>query len=86
MRIEFSKSAQKELEKMQSNMKRLIHSALIGLTKNPPEGDIKTLQGFNDSRKRLRVGKYRIIFKYIDEETVYIFVIDIGVRGDIYKG
>lgn len=85
MRIEFSKSAQKELEKMPSNMKKLIRAALQGLTKNPPVGDIKPLQGFNDNRKRLRVGKYRIIFRYVDEETVYIYVIDIGTRGDIYK-
>lgn len=85
LRIEFSKSAKKELEKMQTNMKKLIRSALQGLTKNPPEGDIKPLQGFNDERWRLRVGNYRVIYKYINYETVYIFVIDIGTRGDIYK-
>lgn len=85
MRIEFSKSAKKELDKMQPGMKRLVRTALLGLTKTPPEGDIKTLQGFDDGRKRLRVGRYRIIYKYIDCESVCIFIIDIGTRGDIYK-
>lgn len=83
MQIVFSKSAKKELDKMQPNMKKLIRSAIEGLTENPPKGDIKPLQGFDDGRKRLRVGKYRIIYKHIDGETVCIFILDIGTRGDI---
>lgn len=47
-------------------------------------GDIKTMEGYNDGRKRLRVGSWRIIYRYENEETVeIIFVIDIGNRGDI---
>lgn len=33
---------------------------------------------------RLRIGKYRAIFRVIDNE-LYIFVVDIDSRGDIYK-
>ena len=33
---------------------------------------------------RLRIGKYRVIFRVIQNEIV-ISVIDIGSRGDIYK-
>ncbi len=47
-------------------------------------GDIKTMEGYNDGIKRLRVGSWRIIYRYENEETVeIIFVIDIGNRGDI---
>ncbi len=47
-------------------------------------GDIKTMEGYNDGRKRLRVCSWRIIYRYENEETVeIIFVIDIGNRGDI---
>ena len=57
-----------------------------GLTKKPPEGDIKSLAGYNDGTKRLRVGKYRIIYKYINENIVEaLLILDIGSRGDIYK-
>ena len=44
------------------------------------------MQGYNDGRKRLRIGGWRIIFKYGEENEIEIlFVIDIGNRGDIYK-
>ena len=33
---------------------------------------------------RLRIGGYRAIFRVIDNE-LFIFVFDIGSRGDIYK-
>lgn len=52
----------------------------------PPEGDIKILQGYDDGRMRLRVGKYRIIYRYdIDNQLKILYIIDIGSRGDIYK-
>ena len=53
---------------------------------NPPKGDIKLMQGFDDGRQRLRIGKYRIIFKRLLDGTYeIIYIMDIGSRGDIYK-
>lgn len=47
---------------------------------------VKFLKGYKDGRQRLRVGKYRVIFRYTQEERVEILVImEIGSRGDIYK-
>ena len=44
------------------------------------------MRGYSDGRQRLRVGKYRIIFKYIgNKEIEVVYIIDIGSRGDIYK-
>ncbi|MGN1127877.1 MAG: type II toxin-antitoxin system RelE/ParE family toxin [Candidatus Flemingiibacterium sp.] len=64
----------------------IIREAVTGLTFNPPVGDIKTMQGYSDGRKRLRVGSWRIIYRLENDGTVeIIFVIDIGNRGDIYK-
>lgn len=86
MKIKYSKDALKFLSKLDAKSVKRIRTAIQGLTLNPPVGDIKVMQGYTDSRKRLRVGSWRIIFKYGDENEVEVlFVIDIGNRGDIYK-
>lgn len=86
MVIKYSKDALKFLSKLDAKSVNRIRSAIQGLTLTPPIGDIKVMQGYADSRKRLRVGSWRIIYKYGAENNVEIlFIIDIGNRGDIYK-
>ena len=86
IKIRSSKDALKFLSKLDKKSVGRIRDAIMGLTYNPPVGDIKTMQGYSDGRKRLRVGSWRIIYRHENEETVeIIFVIDIGNRGDIYK-
>ena len=86
MKIKYSRDALKFLSKLDKKSVERIRAAIQGLTLNPPTGDIRPMQGYNDGRKRLRVGSWRIIFKYGEESEIEIlFVIDIGNRGDIYK-
>ena len=86
MVIKYSRDALKFLSKLDAKSVQRIRSAIQGLTVEPPVGDIKVMQGFSDGRKRLRVGSWRIIFKYgSDHDLQILFVIDIGNRGDIYK-
>ncbi|MCL2202899.1 MAG: type II toxin-antitoxin system RelE/ParE family toxin [Defluviitaleaceae bacterium] len=86
MEIRYSRDAIKFLDKQtKKNIKR-IREAIVKLTKNPPEGDIAVMQGYTDSRKRLRIGTWRIIYKQTKENHIEILlIIDIGNRGDIYK-
>ncbi len=46
--------------------------------------DIKQMQGISAETYRLRLGKYRAIYRLYNDVLV-IFVLDIGSRGDIYK-
>ena len=86
MKIKYSRDALKFLAKLDAKSVARIRNAIQGLTMTPPQGDIKPMQGYDDGRKRLRVGGWRIIFKYGSEgEIEILFVIDIGNRGDIYK-
>ena len=86
MIVRFTKKAQKYYDDMPKEYQEKIMNGIKGLTKKPPEGDIKTLQGYADGTKRLRIGKYRVIYKYINDNIVEILLIlDIGSRGDIYK-
>lgn len=86
MIIRYSKDALKFLAKLDKKSVTRIREAVAGLTLVPPVGDIKLMQGYNDDRKRLRVGSWRIIYKYgVDNSIDILFIIDIGNRGDIYK-
>jgi len=86
MRIEYSKKAAKYINTLDRPTKQRIKVAIEGLTEQPPKGDIKTLQGFTDGRKRLRVGKYRIIYNYLPSgEIEILYIINVDSRGDIYK-
>lgn len=85
VKIKYSKDALKFLSKLDKKSVTRIRDAIEGLSSTPPIGDIKPMQGYNDERKRLRVGSWRIIYRLEKEEVEIIFVIDIGNRGDIYK-
>lgn len=86
MTIKYSRDALKFLSRLDDKSVTRIRMAVHGLTQNPPIGDIKPLRGYGDGRKRLRVGGWRIIYKYgLENKIEILFILDIGNRGDIYK-
>ncbi len=76
--IVYSKKAIKFLKKQDAQTKKRLVTAIGRL---PLEGDIKKLQGANGYR--LRVGDFRVLF---DVNGIIIDIIEIGNRGQIYKG
>ena len=84
--IIYSKSALRFLAKLDKKSVLRMREAIEGLKHMPPLGDIKTMQGYDDGRKRLRVGQWRIIFRIDAKNNMReILILDIGNRGDIYK-
>jgi len=85
--IEYSKQAAKFIATQDKNTKQRIKRGIEGLINIPPTGDIKLLQGYTNKTYRLRLGKYRIIYRYdIDtKQQRILFISDIDSRGDIYK-
>ena len=76
--IVYSKKAVKFLKKQDKPTRiRLVDA----ISKLPLDGDIKKLQGTDGYR--LRVGDYRVLF---DVNGVIVDIINIGNRGQIYKG
>ena len=76
--ISYSKKAVKLLKRQDvPSQKRLI----AAISRLPLEGDIKKLQGIDGYR--LRVGNFRVLFNV---NGIIIDIIDIGNRGQIYKG
>lgn len=76
--IVYSKKALKFLLRQDKATQKRLTSAI---SKLPLSGDIKKLQNANGYR--LRVGDFRILF---DVNGIVIDIIEIGNRGQIYKG
>jgi len=86
MEIRYAKAAVKVINGMDRPTKARIRAGILGLTQKPPQGDIKIMQGYHDGRKRLRVGQYRIVYRYgVEKQIEILHIMEIGSRGDIYK-
>ena len=79
MLIQYSRTAVKAISTMDCKTKQRIKAAIEGI----PIGDIKPLQGYA-GYYRLRVGGWRIIFTYPDNDT--LLIAKIAPRGGAYKG
>lgn len=87
MEIRYSKKAQKAIKAMDAATKQRIRNAILDLTKEPPLGDIRPMEGskFKDCF-RVKVGQYRIIYQFEMDGTVKVLsILRIGARGDVYK-
>ena len=45
---------------------------------------VKKLSGFSESRFRLRIGDFRVIYE-VRENEVIVYVIEVGHRKEIYR-
>lgn len=77
MEIQITKSAVKDIKRLDSNTKERILSGIGKL----PLGDVKRLQGYSDYY-RLRIGGYRVIYKLINGIITISAVLP---RGEAYK-
>ena len=86
MEIIYFNNAAKALRKMDIPTKERIKARIQGLTQSPPAGDIRPMEGYSNGTLRLRVGDMRIIFRYaVENGEKFVYIIDVGYRGDIYK-
>ena len=69
MKIRYSKNAMKFLNKLDKRSVLRIVAGIEGLTLKPPAGDIKVMQGLKDGTMRLRVGSWRVLYRYGEENA-----------------
>ena len=81
----YSKEAKNFIKKADAKLKKQLKDGIEGIKTIPSVGDIKPLSGYKDGRMRLRLGKYRVIYRYEQGNLLILYIIDIGSRGDIYK-
>jgi len=78
MNIDYSKQAQKSIERLDVPTKKRIRKGIEKL----PNGNVKRLKGYANLY-RLTIGSWRILFTMIANE---ILIEDVLPRGDAYKG
>jgi mRNA interferase RelE/StbE len=82
-RIEFTKSAAKQLRSIPKSDQKRIAKKIDALSENTPDPTQTKMKG-NNPFHRLRVGDYQIIYE-IHDETLLILIVKIGHRKDVYK-
>lgn len=78
--IFWHKKASKYIERLEERQRNRIRKAVTAFYKKG-RGNVAKLKGFKDIY-RLRVGDFRILFTYEDKD---LYVVNVDVRGDIYK-
>jgi mRNA interferase RelE/StbE len=80
-KITISKTAQKQLDKLQDSIADRLIEAIYNLADDPRPAGCKKLKGRDGYR--IREGDYRIIYNIFDQ-MLLIDVIALGHRKDIY--
>lgn len=84
-KVEFSRSAAKDLEKIfrsDRSLYRRFTNAFLSIAQNPLDG--KSLHGDLKGLRSYRLGSYRILYEVRHRELVVV-VIDLGHWREIYK-
>jgi mRNA interferase RelE/StbE len=82
-KVEWKRSAIKELEKLPRPMISKIVSAVDNLSSNPFPHGVRKLMG-TESSYRIRLGDYRVLYT-VAEKRLIIEIIRVGHRKDVYK-
>lgn len=73
-RIFITSTADKQLHRLPLNRQTQISGAIDKMKEDPFGGDLDKLKD-QENAWRLRVGSYRVIFKVLEERTVFIYEI-----------
>jgi len=82
-KIEFKKSALKDLKLLGKHFAPQIFRKIEALSDNPHPAQSSKLKGSENSY-RLRIGNYRVLYQ-IDNQAKIIFIFGIGHRKEIYR-
>ena len=82
--IVVSRSAEKDLEKLPSQIVKRVSKAIDELEITPKPHGSKKLKATSENLWRIRVGDYRIIYS-IDDDIYVVDIRKVGHRKDIYK-
>ena len=82
-RIEWKRSAQKELRQLPQAIIKRVLNAVATLADDPYPSGVRKLAG-SEYTYRLRVGNYRVIYS-VDDGILVIEIIRVRHRKDVYR-
>ncbi|MFT4532207.1 MAG: mRNA interferase RelE/StbE [Candidatus Saccharimonadales bacterium] len=80
--VKFVTSALKESAKLPVDTRLRVDKAILRLSENPRQGNVRPMVGTKSWR--LRVGHYRVIYDIHDKKIV-ILILRVGHRKNVYK-
>lgn len=82
--ILFSRSAEKDLEKLPKSVIKRTSQAIDELAENPRPPGCKKLKGSDDNLWRIRVGDYRIVYA-VNDTILIVDIRRIAHRKNVYE-
>ncbi len=83
LKVEISRTAEKQLQRMQGKDRTRVAKAMVALGDDPHPPGSRKLVGLEDVF-RIRVGVYRVIYS-VSERRLVVIVLKIGHRRDVYR-
>ena len=82
-RIEWIRSALKELNQLPQSIITRVLAAVESLAENPYQSGARKLAAAEHSY-RLRVGDYRVVYS-VDDNVLIVEIVRVGHRKDVYR-
>ncbi len=83
-RVDFTRNAQRDLRRLDPQIRQRLLAGIKGLRLDPPQGDIKRLAGVDPAEWRLRIGDWRVRFT-IDPNQHHVIIKRVLPRGRAYR-
>ena len=81
--VRIKRSAAKDLERIPLDDRHRVAAAIDDLAHQPLQG--RVLKGGLRGLRRVRVGRYRVIYEVKDDELI-VLVVRVGARDKVYRG
>jgi mRNA interferase RelE/StbE len=81
--LEFSRYAQRQIRRIEPQVRRRIRSATDALRDDPRPAGVRAIVG-SLGLLRIRVGDYRVIYS-VDDGRLVVLVVEVGHRGAVYR-
>ena len=83
-RIEIKGTASKAIEALPSITRRRVWEVIEELADDPRPPGCRKISGAEADRYRVRIGKYRVVYRVFDDRLL-VLVVRVGHRRDVYR-